>query len=303
MARRSCCPATCATSLENGTSAFDDGIHAMTFESPEIVDGINARRERAMRDLILLLVAGLVGIVATIYGVLLAGGFLIRVLMPMEAEAWLGRQMMGPPVASAPQAELQDLADRLAVHMDLPDDLEITVHYNDDATINAFAFIGGHVMFHRGLLEHLPHENAVAMVMAHEIAHAKHRDPLSAMGSTLMFQFAMALFLGDAGWLSDQAATGTGQLFLLQFSRDAERRADETGLAAVAAEYGHVAGADDLFRQLSKMEEEMDLPHFALLSTHPDTDSRIEAVEAIANDNGWPVDGPTTPLTPVLDRL
>ena len=56
------------------------------------------------------------------------------------------------------------------------------MHYDASDTVNAFATLGGHVVIYRGLLEKLPNENVVAMVVAHEIAHIKHRDPVAALG-------------------------------------------------------------------------------------------------------------------------
>ena len=51
------------------------------------------------------------------------------------------------------------------------------MHYDPGGTFNAYATAGGQLVFYRGLLEAMPHENALATVVAHEIAHVAHRDP------------------------------------------------------------------------------------------------------------------------------
>ena len=60
--------------------------------------------------------------------------------------------------------------------------MAVTVHFADEKTVNAMATLGGNVVFYRGLLERLDSEDAVATVLAHEIAHAKLRHPASGLG-------------------------------------------------------------------------------------------------------------------------
>ena len=90
------------------------------------------------------------------------------------------------------QTYLQQLADRLVANAPLPEGMSITVHYVDDDTVNAAATLGGHVLMFRGLLERLPNENALAMVMAHEIAHVRHRDPMMSLGRGVVVATALA---------------------------------------------------------------------------------------------------------------
>ena len=47
------------------------------------------------------------------------------------------------------QAELQDLADRLAAGLGMPDGMVVRIGYRDDRTINAFATIGGQAVISR----------------------------------------------------------------------------------------------------------------------------------------------------------
>ena len=61
------------------------------------------------------------------------------------------------------ESYLQSLADKMIAVQSLPDGMTITVHYLDDSSVNAFATLGGHVFFFRGLLEKMPSENALAM--------------------------------------------------------------------------------------------------------------------------------------------
>ena len=77
--------------------------------------------------------------------------------------------------------------------------MAVTVHYDPAGTVNAFATAGGNLVFYRGLLERMPHENALAMVVAHEIAHVLHRDPLAALGGGVASTVALLVLTGNAG--------------------------------------------------------------------------------------------------------
>ncbi|KPK67080.1 MAG: hypothetical protein AMJ84_13975 [Acidithiobacillales bacterium SM23_46] len=94
---------------------------------------------------------------------------------------------------------LQQLVDHLAIAQELPADMRLTVHYVDKDTINAFATVGGHIVVFRGLLEKMPNENALAMVLAHEIAHVKHRHPIQVLGRGVVVGLALSIVTGATG--------------------------------------------------------------------------------------------------------
>lgn len=198
---------------------------------------------------------------------------------------------------------LQKLADRLAEAERLPADMSIMVHYVDDDTVNALATLGGNVVVFRGLLRRLPNENALAMVLAHEIAHVKHRDPIAALGRGLIVGLALATIADVSG--TDVTGNVLGQAGLLtdlHFSRAQEAAADRTGLSAVDAIYGTVAGADGVFKVLLKSTNEHGIHAPQFLSTHPGLTNRIGYLDRMARQHGWKTDGRTTPLPDWLHR-
>ena len=64
--------------------------------------------------------------------------------------------------------------------------MKLRVHYVDTAVPNAFAALGGHIAVTRGLYESVQSENALALVLAHEIAHVRARDPIAGIGGGLI---------------------------------------------------------------------------------------------------------------------
>jgi len=281
----------------------------MKFRNVKVPEGINVSRHSPLVDLVLLsggvlAIAGLLGLAVVLFGGTLARN------MPLSWENALadavfqtGAEALEDPEPEATRA-LQSLADRLAAEMDLPEGLAITVHYLDDPGVNAFASLGGHVFVLRGLIERMPSENALAMVMAHEIAHAAHRDAIGAMGGALLLQLALGVVLGAAPDGLEDLVMGPNALLLLAFGREAERAADRAGLAAVAGAYGHVAGAARIFELfLEEAAAQGQGEPLAILGTHPLGRERIAALAALAEAEGWPLDGEAMPLAPALARL
>ncbi len=281
----------------------------MKFKNVKVPEGINVSRHSPLADLFILsggaiVLFGTLGVAA-----LLLGGLLAR-HMPVAWENALADAVIGgferPDGKTDPlvAAELQDLADRLGARMTLPEGLRVTVHYIDDDELNAFATLGGHVFLFRGLVERMASENALAMVMAHEIAHAANRDPAAAMGGALLLQLVLSAVLGSAPDSLEGLILGPNALLALGFSREAESEADRDALSAVAALYGHAAGTTRIFEIFLEEAAKADAAEPpAFLSTHPLSAERIADIRSMARAQGWALDGKTTPLPPAIARL
>lgn len=289
----------------------------MKFKNVKVPEGINVSRHSPLADLAMLLAGMIVIFGVLVVVVVLAGGTLAR-HMPVSWENALAKAIFEPAVlgdlaaeetasadaavaAAVIEAELQSLADRLSEHMTLPEGLKVTVHYLEDDGVNAFASFGGQVFILKGLLQRMPHENALAMVMAHEIAHVANRDAMAAAGGGLLLQLLFAAVGGAAPDSVEKLLAGENALLLMAFGREAEQRADREALAAVAALYGHVAGSGKLFEVFLDEAEAAGVkepPEF--LSTHPLSRDRIEELNALAREQGWPREGGTTSLPRVF---
>ena len=173
------------------------------------------------------------------------------------------------------------LAARLGKHMNLPDHF-VTVYISEENVPNAYATFGGNVVLYRALLNELPSEEAVAAVLAHEMGHIKHRDPLRGMSRGVLYSAVAALFGSETQM---QVLAGIGSL---KYSRDMERAADNAAIEAIAKEYGSVGGATQLFEALGKVEQKYHAGNsITWLSTHPDTRERQANVNRIASQSGY----------------
>jgi predicted Zn-dependent protease len=271
-------------------------------------EGINATHENPLREFAWLLGGSAALLILVVVVVSLASQWLApRIPYRYEAKLAAGIELAAPPkteAARAAQAELQALADRLAARMILPQGMQVRVGYRDERTVNAFASLGGQTVFFCGLLGKLASEDALAMVMAHEIAHLKYRHPAAALGRGVAVGVILSVISAELGRSAAGGALGqAGMLALLSFSRDQEREADAEALRVIAAEYGHIGGAVDLFETFAAIpsaQRDSTLPTIEFLQTHPLTANRTAAVTAWASENGVALDGPRRPLTPAL---
>jgi beta-barrel assembly-enhancing protease len=272
------------------------------YRNPRLPEGINNSEIRPFREF-LVMTGGVLGLLVLAITALAFAAQWLAPRIPFGYEVGIAAPFVGAleeeTGGADPRIEayLQGLADRLKPAMGIDPSMPITVHYSPDETVNAMATIGGHLVVYRGLIERLPSENALAMVMGHEIAHVRHRDPIVSLGRGVVVGVALAALAGvSSGAVADQVIGETGLLTNLSFSRDQERDADSAGLAALAAVYGHAAGGLDLYRALQDQRGSPSVLHLDFFDTHPDTGRRIAAIEQEARANSWALDGAITPF-------
>jgi Zn-dependent protease with chaperone function len=260
---------------------------------------VNVSRTHPLREAALL-VGGLLGVVVlfalvTAFAVDLVVPWLPpRFEMKIFSGIWLAPAGEGEePNANA--ALLQDLVERLARHWpENPYAFRTRVWQAEQ--VNAFALPGGWVVVSTGLLEQTASENELAFVVGHEIGHFRNRDHLRGLGRGVAFGLVLvALGTSGAGTAADLASLA-GQLAQRSFDRDQEVAADAFGLALVAEEYGHVAGAADFFRKAPGTDGLLGEKMQGYLSTHPLHDDRIDALAALAAERGWPTQAALVPL-------
>ncbi|WP_299180329.1 M48 family metallopeptidase [uncultured Neptuniibacter sp.] len=181
------------------------------------------------------------------------------------------------------EESLQTLVAELGSAMQLEEGMDITVYLLPAAEQNAFATLGGHIFVFEGLVEAMPDENSLSMVLAHELAHIKQRDPIVSISRGALVQIFYGFVTGDAGGVF---STGS-EIGMLFFSREQETEADLIAVETLQRNYGHVAGATTFFERLAQSQPEEDSFHMEWLSTHPDLLKRIDQIEAYIKERGF----------------
>ncbi len=261
-------------------------------------EGINSSDEHPLREFAWLIGASL----ATLLAVVLLVGWGARWLaprLPFATEVSLAERWLDKPTApehAERTAALQALAQRVAEKMALPAGMAPVITYEPGPVVNAYATLGGRIRIFEGLLRKLPSEDALAAVLAHEIAHVKHRHVAANAGRGVALSLLLALVSADAAHAVLGNITG---LVLLGYSREQETEADDAALAAVVALYGHAGGMTELFDSLGAASPDTQQP-IELLRSHPLTTTRLEAIRRQAADAGWPLTGPRQAMPSVL---
>ena len=204
-----------------------------------------------------------------------------------QERAWFGDLAASLVDNAHHDAKLQALADDLAKQMALPDN-SIRVYIYDKDMKNAFATFGGNVVMMQGLLNELPNEEAVAAVLAHEMGHIKHRDPLRSMSRGVLLGMVSAAVFG-----SDSSLNQLSQLENLRYSRDLEEAADEAAIHAITKRYHSAGGMMQVLEVLGKMDQSH--ARLSWLNTHPHTEQRTAALQQLVQQHQYVLTPPTLP--------
>ncbi len=156
-------------------------------------------------------------------------------------------------------------------------------HVVKSPTLNAFAVPGGHIYLYSGLLLKARHPGEIAGVIAHELAHVKHRHTAQMIGKgTLVNLATLAAILISRGEPAVTAgAAGAGLAMQLSFTREFEQEADRYGLL-----YMHQAGYDprgilDFFEMMMR-EQRFSMSRVPpYLLTHPLSTERMAQIESL----------------------
>ena len=275
-----------------------NGPPAPRLENRLPAEDLSGPQEHPLRELAWLMGATL-SVVLGLVLLLALGARWAAPHVPFSAEAALATRLMGPPpVTPTPrQAALQALADRVAAQMSLPPGMQVVVGDDPSKAVNAYATVGGRIRVFHGLLRRVQSEEALAALLAHEIAHVKHRHVAANLGRGLAVALVLGAVSSDAGAAAQGLLGDAATLALLGYSREQEAQADAEALAAVVALHGHAGGLLALFETLGRQETGAGAE---ILRTHPLTASRLQAIEAQAAAQAWPLRGALRPLPEAL---
>ncbi len=219
-----------------------------------------------------------------------------------EQEYYLGRGVAAgvlgeyPPYGSLNSAlnrYVNQVGQTLVVHSDKPytyNGYYFLVVNSDE--INAFATPGGFVFVTKGLVKQMPDEDALAGVLAHEIAHVVLEHGVDAVRQANLADVVSTIALETA----EQQAAGTSQLLLSNtknfglalddiletllekgYSRSQEYDADEYAAKLLARAGYNPVGLSKMLEQIEIAEKSGSFTG-GFLSTHPSAEDRLDEV-------------------------
>lgn len=198
-------------------------------------------------------------------------------------ESWLQKLRAANLVCEDPiiNSYLNYLGHQILAHADIK-------HFNfkffaiEDYAINAFAFFGGNIGIHKGLILATQNEQELAGAIAHEIAHITQEHLLrgivknrQSMPITLAGTLASVL-LGAPDLAIPILATQ--QQRVINYTREHEQEADNVGMQLLADAGFDPEGMIALFKRMDQHEQyNTGMPEY--LRTHPIFDTRISEAQ------------------------
>ena len=221
--------------------------------------------------------------------------------MSIDRERLIGDYYMREIRALAPIVEdpvlreyLTDLGNQLVRHSNNVR-FPFSFFWVRDPNINAFAFLGGYVGVHTGLIEQALDESELASVLAHEVAHvtqrhiARNMERMQSSAPVSLAQVLGGLVLAMANPQLGMAVM-TGSIAGLQqrqinYTRQFELEADRFGMNSLHAAGFDPHGAPRFFGRLAaQYRYSTQIPQY--LVTHPLPEARIGDTRARADSLG-----------------
>jgi predicted Zn-dependent protease len=198
----------------------------------------------------------------------------------------LMRQLRGQaPLINDPLLDeyIQDLGNRLVAQAE-----NVKFPYKffiiNSPDINAFAFFGGHIGIHTGLIYNARNESELASVLAHEVSHVTQRhiarrieaqqksSPLQI--ASLLGGILLAAVNPEAGMAALSVGNAASAQSSINYTRQNEKEADRVGINILAQAGFDPNGASSFFGILAEKSRLKSTP-LAFLQTHPLPESRI----------------------------
>jgi len=189
-------------------------------------------------------------------------------------------------------AYVNEVGQALALFSDMPQTFG-GYHFliMDSPEINAFAAPGGLVFITRGMLRCCSGENALAAVLAHEIAHVQNKDALRAIKRSRVTE-AFTIIGGEAvkhavgGDLAQLTSVFTdsigdimGTMVNNGYSKTLEYQADKTAITILTRTGYDPAGLPDM---LTEMQKRLTPGGHDFAKTHPAPTDRITQLASLA---------------------
>lgn len=211
-------------------------------------------------------------------------------VLSLDKERQIGKAMMRQLRASQPIIQdpvlieyINHLGNKLVKNaQDVNYAFEFFLINNNE--LNAFAFFGGHVGIHSGLITTADNESELASVIAHEISHVTQRHLARRLESQSQSQtltmtgmlsgILLALVNPTVGMAALSASMAASQQASINYTRSNEKEADRVGIALLANSDFDPQGAPSFFNKMSAKYRYASKPP-AMLLTHPLPQSRI----------------------------
>lgn len=147
---------------------------------------------------------------------------------------------------------------------------------------NAFMLSDGTLVITDDLAKLATNDDGMAGVMLHEMGHHAYRHPMRMVVRSSLVALTFMWMTGDVSGIGDTLLQSASFMHEMQFSRSVEREADDWAIAEMQRQGRSLLAMEDLYRALQQAASTstvaLEMPEW--LSTHPEMQARLQAIEA-----------------------
>ena len=223
--------------------------------------------------------------------------------VPVAWETALGEAVVGqlaPPGDRCVDPERQRVIDGIVARLvaTMPEQpYRFTVTVVNRPVVNALAAPGGSIVVFRGLLDRTESPEELAGILAHELAHVRHRHATRAIFRHVSTGILLAAIVGDTRGVVAFGVEGARALGDSSYTRQNEEEADRDGMKMLHAARIDPRGMLAFFEALSKHERKGEGGVMRYLATHPPATERLRILSRLATQTP----GPPVKLLPGYD--
>lgn len=150
---------------------------------------------------------------------------------------------------------------------------------------NAFMLTDGTLVITDDLVKLASSDDGLAAVMLHEMGHHAYRHPMRMVVRSSLVALTFMWMTGDVSGIGDTLLQSASFMHEMQFSRSVEREADDWAIAEMRRQGRSLLAMEDIYRALQQAASDStvapEMPEW--LSTHPEMQARLQAIEAARN--------------------
>lgn len=210
-------------------------------------------------------------------------------LMSTQDEVALGQRVAAQIEREVPlwkdpaaQARLDRLAAQLTPHS-TRQDITYTFKLLDTDAVNAMAAPGGPIYVTRGMMEFFQDDGELQFILGHEMGHIEQRHAVKEMGRERILDWVAEKVVGNGSRAAEVVGDVAERLLGNQFNQEDELESDRLGQRhLVQVGRSPWVGVRALERMQSLTEAHGSDVANEILSTHPPTRARVEALRELA---------------------
>ena len=251
-------------------------------------DNVNITEASPLKDLVQIALNITLIIISIYLFVFITSGIILQTLSSekqIAMENFISHFVNLTDIAELSETEKQRLYNIrnriLEIDPKFPKTSNLDINVINEPQLNAFCYPNGNIYITSALYQELKSDEELTFIIAHEMAHYKHKDHLLSLRRSLSNGVILIIisFVNPNSKEIGTLVNGGLNVTDLKFSRGAEEKADKYAIKIMNILYGNAKAGVDVMQTL-KSKNSFDIE---FLSTHPNLDKRIKYIQKFSH--------------------